>query len=393
VAVNLSRLKPADVPRGALLSSDGSLCLSRRFGVELRVLPGAEGELVPGRSLIVHLGTARVPGRIVWRTAGVAELRLERPLPAAAGLCAVLRSSSKRGAFGRVLGGALVLDADAEGARGKAQREITARAWTALAAGSVAEGLGGLVRARAPRTLSIATLEQRVGLEPGSAALQLQRELERGEIVSSGERLALGASLAELVDLAAAELARFHERAPHAAGLSRETLRDVLLRRSDAALAELVLTTLLEGGRAAARAGGLIALPRVLAQGAEERNVVRQRVAERLRAAGLEGADEREVSAAAEVSEERARAALGELARSEQARRLGSLWFDEAALEGLRQRVRQHFSRKPTLSVPELKALAGVSRKQAIPLLEQLDREGTTRRKGDDRVAGTRPER
>jgi len=84
--------------------------------------------------------------------------------------------------------------------------------------------------------------------------------------------------------------------------------------------------------------------------------------------------------------------ALGELVRAAQARRLGSLWFAEAALERLRQRVREHFLRKPTLSVPELKALAGVSRKQAIPLLEQLDREGTTRRKGDDRVAGAKPE-
>jgi hypothetical protein len=40
------------------------------------------------------------------------------------------------------------------------------------------------------------------------------------------------------------------------------------------------------------------------------------------------------------------------------------------------------------MSVPTFKDLAGVSRKQAIPLLEQLDREGTTRRQGDDRVAG-----
>jgi hypothetical protein len=38
--------------------------------------------------------------------------------------------------------------------------------------------------------------------------------------------------------------------------------------------------------------------------------------------------------------------------------------------------------------VPAFKELAGVSRKQAIPLLEQLDREGTTRRQGDERVLG-----
>ena len=391
VAVNLSRLKPAEVPRGAMLSSDEGLCLSRRFGVELRVLPGVDGELVPGRSLVVHLGTARVAGRIVWRSASLAELRLERPLPAAAGLIAVLRSS-KRGAFGRVLGGARLLDAEAEGARGKSQRELTARAWNALAAGSIAQGLTGLLRARAPRTLSVATLERRVGLEPGTAASRVTGELERGELVSVGERWALGASVTELVTVAARELERFHEREPHATGLSRETLRDLLLRQSDDVLADLVLSTLVENGRAVAMEGGLVALPQALAQGAKERNAVRARVAERLGAAGLEGAPENDLAAAAGVSGEQTRVALGELVRAAQARRLGSLWFAEAALERLRQRVREHFLRKPTLSVPELKALAGVSRKQAIPLLEQLDREGTTRRKGDDRVAGAKRE-
>ena len=70
------------------------------------------------------------------------------------------------------------------------------------------------------------------------------------------------------------------------------------------------------------------------------------------------------------------------------ARRLGGLWFAEHSLEALRVRVRDWFSEHPTLSVPAFKELAGVSRKQAIPLLEQLDREGTTRRKGDERILG-----
>jgi hypothetical protein len=34
--------------------------------------------------------------------------------------------------------------------------------------------------------------------------------------------------------------------------------------------------------------------------------------------------------------------------------------------------------------------MSGLGRKQAIVLLEQLDREGTTRREGDDRVRGAR---
>jgi hypothetical protein len=88
-----------------------------------------------------------------------------------------------------------------------------------------------------------------------------------------------------------------------------------------------------------------------------------------------------------------ARTALARLAAQGRARRLGSLWFAESVLEEARKRVRERFERGQSLSVPEFKELCGVTRKQAIPLLEQLDREGTTRRHrdsgdGDVRLAG-----
>ena len=56
----------------------------------------------------------------------------------------------------------------------------------------------------------------------------------------------------------------------------------------------------------------------------------------------------------------------------------------------MREIVRAHLGAHGELSVPTFKDIAGVSRKQAIPLLEQLDREGTTRRQGDLRVLGAR---
>jgi selenocysteine-specific elongation factor len=90
-----------------------------------------------------------------------------------------------------------------------------------------------------------------------------------------------------------------------------------------------------------------------------------------------------------------ARTALARLAAQGRARRLGSLWFAESVLDEARKRVRERFERTPSLSVPDFKELCGVTRKQAIPLLEQLDREGTTRRtrdgdgvRGDVRLAG-----
>ena len=59
-------------------------------------------------------------------------------------------------------------------------------------------------------------------------------------------------------------------------------------------------------------------------------------------------------------------------------------------LEGLRAKLAAHFARRPALTVAEFKALAGVSRKWAVPLLEHCDRVGWTVRAGDERKAGGR---
>ncbi|MEK7316672.1 MAG: SelB C-terminal domain-containing protein, partial [Candidatus Eisenbacteria bacterium] len=56
----------------------------------------------------------------------------------------------------------------------------------------------------------------------------------------------------------------------------------------------------------------------------------------------------------------------------------------------LEAKVRQHLSRNPDLSMAAFKELFQVSRKYSIPVLEQLDRTGLTRRQGDVRVAGPR---
>ncbi|PWT92902.1 MAG: selenocysteine-specific translation elongation factor [Acidobacteria bacterium] len=54
--------------------------------------------------------------------------------------------------------------------------------------------------------------------------------------------------------------------------------------------------------------------------------------------------------------------------------------------EDLKKKIRERKSVQKTFSVPDFKSIFGVSRKYAIPLLEQLDREGVTRRVGNERI-------
>jgi selenocysteine-specific elongation factor len=52
-------------------------------------------------------------------------------------------------------------------------------------------------------------------------------------------------------------------------------------------------------------------------------------------------------------------------------------------------RLKEWFQSQPTISVPEFKNLLGVTRKQAIPLLEYLDSNRYTSRQQNVRVPGT----
>jgi len=59
--------------------------------------------------------------------------------------------------------------------------------------------------------------------------------------------------------------------------------------------------------------------------------------------------------------------------------------FHADALETLRSKLREYAKRSGTIDVASFKQLAGVTRKNAIPLLEHLDGERATRRVGDRR--------
>lgn len=79
---------------------------------------------------------------------------------------------------------------------------------------------------------------------------------------------------------------------------------------------------------------------------------------------------------------------LAKLVRDGVAVVAGGQWFAKPCVDGLRAKVVEHFSTRDVLTIAEFKELSGLGRKQAIPLLELFDREGTSLRKGDDRVRG-----
>ena len=109
-AINLSGIDKDQVPRGAVLARPGQLVVSRRLLVTLRSVRGLDGLPSDRGAYHVHVGTAAVRARLQTIEAsdrsGVALLHLEDPVPVTMADRFILRDTGRR----VVVGGGRILD-------------------------------------------------------------------------------------------------------------------------------------------------------------------------------------------------------------------------------------------------------------------------------------------
>lgn len=119
----------------------------------------------------------------------------------------------------------------------------------------------------------------------------------------------------------------------------------------------------------------------------EERRV-QERLLQIYREAGLGPPDLASAAAAAGTTRETAERMAALLLRQKALVRIETLLFHPDALEALRNDVRAMKANGGTaeVDVASFKEKYGITRKYAIPLLEYLDRERVTRRRGDSRI-------
>ena len=393
VAINLARVETTGVRRGDVVSTDSALPVSDRIDVALDAVPGFEDALEDGSPAVVHVGTDRASARVHAIAPGLAQLSLESPLACFGGLGFVLRGFSVDPRRGAVIGGGRILDARAERlpARKHAdKRDARRRALELVRAEKWSDAARAFVELAAPRPLASRDVEHRLGLEPGVVTAWLDRADSTGVVVLANGSYIAASALDEL-EAGAIDIVEGHQRrSPHDAGMSLETLRSELARRTSREAVDRAIARAEHRGALVAAAPGVVSTPAFVDARREEVTAEVRRVLAVLDAAGAAGLGEHDVVARSELSSDTTRSTLARLSSAQSVRRLGGLWFSEHALDGVRRRVAEHFDAASELSVAAFKDLVGVSRKQAIPLLEQLDREGTTRRAGDTRLPGSR---
>jgi selenocysteine-specific elongation factor len=405
LAVNLANLPLEAVHRGDVVTDDKFARPTRALDVLLH----AEETIRRGASAQVYVGTARSAGRIDLlrdATRGGAEapaeapakgqvlarLRLSKPMVVLGGDRFVLRGSDVDGPAGAVLGGGEVLDADPPKRRPKQPRGLVA---AALAKGDAQGVVRALCDEAAPRPFPFGAIASRFTLPAAEIRRAADALVGKGELtLIKGFGWLASPQLLDLAATARRLVADHHRKAPLDRGLALETLRQKLAEiAGPEAVAEVVKLAgtktpgvsgepLSIGGDVALLASFGAAPVRADLAGALA-------AAERaVREAALKGMTEFGVKEATGATPKEVKAILARLVRDGVAVHTGELWFSRTAVDELRARVVAHLGRTPRLTIAEFKEMSGLGRKQVIVLLEQFDREGTTRRDGDDRLPG-----
>ena len=428
LAVNLAGIALDAVKRGDVLTSDPSASATKMLDVAFWPVTGEKAGRAPrlkrGTVASLYVGTARASAKarpIVpkeedaaageesakpvkaapSKEAPIAEvpvalgpifvrLRLAHPVVIFGGDRFVLRGADTEGPAGAVLGGGVVLDAHAPRTRPKARR---LRVLRALEAGEAKEIVSALTSEASPRPFAVTALSSRFEIAESTLARAAEKLVEGGSIVRlKNGSLALRSRLVEMATVARTLVLEHHKAAPLDRGLPLETLRKQLGEKSSPEAAE-------EAIRLAARKGAVPGDPiavegdiaRVPGFESGSSGAAGTAVEKALRAmeeTGLRGLSEAMMREATGVNPKETKAILAKLTREGVAMAAGELWFSRKAVDGLKAKITAHLEGAPRLTIADLKTISGLGRRQVIPLLEAFDRDGFTKRDGDDRVRG-----
>jgi selenocysteine-specific elongation factor len=416
LAVNIAGVALDDVHRGDVLTSDASVTATRLVDVAFSPVAAEMGararKLKRGAVVSLYVGTARATAKARPITANMDEaaageeaspesagdgssamfvrLRLAHPLVVFGGDRYVLRGADVDGPAGAVLGGGVVLDARAPRAR---PREKRLRVLRALDAGDAKEAALALTSEASPKPFAPVGLSSRFRIAEAPLVRAVEKLVVDGTIVRlKNGALALRSKLLEMASVARALVADHHKAAPLDRGLPLETLRRQLARAASVEAADEAIRLAARKGAVPgdpiAVEGDIARMPGMESAVAGATGGALGKALKAMEETGLRGLSEAMMREATGASPKEVKAILAKLTREGVAMAAGELWFSKKAVDGLKARITEHMLKTQRLTIADLKTISGLGRRQVIPLLEAFDRDGFTKRDGDDRVAG-----
>ncbi|MBI5869187.1 MAG: SelB C-terminal domain-containing protein, partial [candidate division Zixibacteria bacterium] len=380
VAINLAGIETADLKRGHCLVLDSDSETVDRLWADVHVLADSTHPLEHGRRVLVMVGTAEPEGaaypleqtEIPPGHHGMCELRLDQPVKARLRDRFVLRWPTP----GVTIGGGVILDV---GGTRQTRKD---------------PGLVARLRTRSTGTIaSYRTTElQKHGYAARARFLEhgpfTDEEIESDLTIAIGAREACSSgdwilhtpwledSRSRLLDA----LSVWHQANSHSPGLNLAEWQEHAGIPGEP-MAEIAALLLRDGS--VSRTGEAYHLPNHTPKLPVAWNIEAEKLWKTIDAGGHQPPTRPEL----ELTGENARAILAFWVAAGQLVQLGDgVIFPKQTFDRIRETIVAHLKNTKEMSAAQLRDLLGTSRRYAVPILEALDREGTTRREGDVRV-------
>jgi selenocysteine-specific elongation factor len=378
--VNLPGVEAGELRRGMMLLPPGLFRASAAIDCQFELLPGAK-PLRHRAPVHFHAGTAETQAEVRLLdsltpfqpgSSGRVRLLLKDPLPLLPGDRFIVRMISPVFTIG---GGTVIENTPlarmrrlAAAARVRTLESLDLRGRLALYAAEEQPGVP--LREAVART---GVLPETLLAEAGAAGLVvLKGAVFKGEDTLLVPRVRIELAAQDLE----ARIGQFHRAQPLAPGMPR----------GQAAIAPVLLDAVLAVSSTVLAEGENLRLKSFQVRLQNDEDAALRKIETLFGNGGLAVPAEADVLAASGLDARRARSLLQILLKQGRLVRVSpDLIYHAAALEQLKALLAAHRGR--AFSVPEFKEWTGISRKYAIPLLEFLDRQHVTQRRGDQRVA------
>lgn len=392
-AVNLQGIEKASIQRGEILAQPGRFHASHRITASFQYLENAAKALPNRFRVMVHWGTARVFGRVVFLDQGPAmepgstgwvQILLESPIFPVIGDRFILRDFSTN----HTLGGGVVLDPQAQKFKPR-QRDVLIPWLEKVGGEAPADKVKYLVWKQGLRGCALEEVAASSQLGSEEARAVCRNLEEKGELVEYDPEQNLYVDGGALEDLSRQilDLVRdFHKQSPYQSGMPKEALRSRLAEWIPERLVAFTLGRLTEAGEIKLEKDRLREAEHAV-QLTDQDEQMRRDILRALGQGGTMPPSVKDLEEQTGCQEARLRTLLEYMAeRQEIVKVAEEIFYPVDVLEELKGRLVAYLQQKGEIQATEFKTLSQTTRKYTIPLLEYFDRTRLTLRVGDHRI-------
>ena len=385
-AINLADVNYKDLTRGMVAATPGYFTATEMLEVSLRALPSLPNALTHRMPIRFLQGTMEAVGRLYLLDCttlepgeeAVAQIRLEEPVVVAPGDRFVLRQTSPM----ITLGGGEILDRSRWRLKTGKDFVVESVRRKMSALDSPQDYLRSLLRDALLEIHTTEDLSRRMTITQEQVSQYLQELTEAGDLKAlPGDRWLVQEGIRMAGERISGAIEAAFREDPYRVSVKALEIRDAL--RLEETFLEAVYQQLVEEERVHRLRGGRLSLPGYEPPIPEGERQALEKYRKYLSEHLFEAARNEDLAPMLGTSE----ALIGKLQsllvdRGELVRLTPDVvLLEEAILEAVRRLAAHHETAGP-FSAAEAKDLLGTTRKFAIPLLEYLDKQGWTRRRG-----------